>query len=205
MGQIVIISHQQVNDFDWKSMKKDVEFIWIRTQFGVSNEDAMHNEFEQDCENAGISFGQFAVGLFSSEDSAVMEAETFLGKVHDKAECLMLRVDEDTLSTCLTKNIVKASQSFIDICKKKGYKTGLFLPSTFFDLFDFDKIQADFVMVSQFTDTEPNVKSDAWHYTDTGVIPEYNGPVGLAESNTPFNSILATEKKRKRKETKSNK
>lgn len=200
MGKIVIISHQNANEFNWKSMKKEIEFMFIRTQYGASNEDTMHEKFEQDCENAGIAFGQFAVGLFSSEDAAVIEAETFLKKIHNQAQRLVLRVEEDTLSACVPKTIVKASQSFIDVCKKKGYRTGLFIPSTFYDLFDFDQIKADFVIVSQFTESEPTVKYDAWHYTNNGEISSYEGIVGLAETTTAFTPSMDVKLKRKRKE-----
>lgn len=200
MGKIIFISHQHANEFDWKSMKKEIEFTWIRTQFGASNEDTMHLEFEKDCAAAGIPFGQFAVGLYSSEDEATNEAELFLKKVHDQAECVMIRVEEDTLSACAPKTIVKATQSFIDICKKNGHKTGLFLPANFYDLFDFDQIKADFVMVSQFTSDEPTVKHDAWHYTNNGEISSYSGPVGLAETNTAFNQAMVSKLKRKRKD-----
>lgn len=199
MGKILVVSHTQADKIDWEKAKKEVEFTFIRTQFGAHNEDMKHKDHEESCVEAGVPFGQFAFGLFSSVENAVFEAEVFVKNIHEKAELLMLHVEEDTLSTCGPDNLVAATQSFIDYCKRKGYTTGLSVPSYLYRLFDFNKVKADFQIITHFSEEKPNCKYDAWHYTNMGTINGYDGMIGLARSSGPFKSKIVTKMKRKRK------
>jgi GH25 family lysozyme M1 (1,4-beta-N-acetylmuramidase) len=197
MGEILVISHSQSEDIDWKKVRNEVDLVYIRTQFGANNEDTKHKDHKEGCKEEEIPFGEFAFGHFSSVEEALWEANVFIKNVDKQAESLMLQVAEDTIASCGTKHLVEATQSFIDYCKHKGFKTGLFVSASLYESLELNKVKADFLMISEFGSKEPEIKHIFWHYTDSGRIAGYDGLVARAKTTK---TSWITKMKRKRKD-----
>lgn len=176
MGKIVDFSHHQ-GDVDFKAAKADgLELAILRVQYGSSTIDTRYKEYVTACKTYKIPFGHYAYARFVSVDDAIKEAKDFIFRVDKQAKFLVVDVEELTTPK---DQIVAATQAFIDVCKKAGWKVGLYTGHHFYKPYSMDKVKADFVWIPRYGDEKPDYPHDIWQYTESGKLDGVKGNVDL--------------------------
>ncbi|MGM9986147.1 MAG: GH25 family lysozyme [Bacillaceae bacterium] len=186
-GLIVDISHHQPSaKIDWKKATESVALMIIRVQYGSETIDREYKNHVANCKKFYIPFGHYAYSLFKNVEDAKVEAENFIKRADKDAKFLVLDVEELTTAK---EDVVKASQAFIDVCKKAGFKTGLYTGHHFYEPYQMNKVKADFLWIPRYSASgrEPYIKPkypcDIWQYTETGKVNFYNGNIDLNRLN----------------------
>lgn len=176
MGKIADISHHQ-STIDWSQASKELDLAIIRVQYGSTTIDRMYKEYVAGCKKFNIPFGMYAYALYLNVNDAEVEANDFLNRIDKDAKFLVVDLEEITVRE--VKDLIPATQRFIDICKKAGYKVGLYSGEHFFKYYDLSKINADFLWVAKYSKNKPSVPCDKWQHTSTGSVAGINGNVDL--------------------------
>lgn len=189
-GQISDISkHQPSSKINWKKYAEDVDLAIIRVQYGSTLEDSEHKKHEANAKKYGVPFGEYAYGCFVSVNDAKVEAQDFLKRADKDAKFLVLDVEKDTVDSCGTKNLAKASQAFIDVLKKAGHKVGFYTSHNLYKHYGLDKVKADFLWLPRYgadngkATTKPDYPCDLWQYSQNCSVDWYDGKVDLNKLN----------------------
>lgn len=168
MGSIIDISYHNGN-IDWSTAHKNIDLAIIRVQYGSNKIDDKYKEYVTACKAYGIPFGHYAYGCYVSVDDAIVEAKDFLSRIDKDAKFLVLDVEDDTVdsmkSTGNLRDLAKASQAFINVCKDAGYKVGLYVSHHLYDSYNLSKIDADFLWIPRYG-KRPAYSCDLWQYAD---------------------------------------
>jgi len=210
---IVDISHHQPsNKIDWEKAAKEVALFIIRVQYGSRTIDREYKNHVENCKKYGIPFAHYAYGCFVSVDDAKIEAIDFLKRIDQEAKFLVLDTENDTISACGTKDVAEASQTFIDLCRDAGYKTGFYVSHHLYKSHGLDKVNADFLWIPRYgindgtPDKKPDYACDLWQYTEKGKVSWYGGFLDLNKTNgsKPLDWFIGgeVEKKEVKKEVK---
>jgi LysM repeat protein/GH25 family lysozyme M1 (1,4-beta-N-acetylmuramidase) len=198
---IMDISHHQKGKFDWAKIKKAVEGVIIRVQYGSSVEDGLYKTHARNAAKYGVPFGFYAYGHFTSINDARVEADVFLNRVNaiekeisQKAKFLMLDTEKDTIASCGTKDVAIASQAFIDRLKNAGRRIGFYVSHELYDNYGLNKVRGDFLMLPRYgkdngkPDLKPDYPCDLWQYSQHCKIDGYDGLVDLSLLNGSKNA-----------------
>ncbi|MBL5799487.1 GH25 family lysozyme [Heyndrickxia sporothermodurans] len=182
MGIIMDISHHQPsNKIDWAKAAKEVDLVIIRVQYGSNLIDREYKNHVANCKKYGIPFGHYAYGMFVSVNDAIVEAKDFINRADNDALFLALDVEGDTVKSCGTKDLAKASQAFIDVLKDVGYKTGFYVSHELYKKYDLDKVKADFLWLPRYgkdngkPDKKPDYPCCLWQYSQYCKVDWYKG------------------------------
>lgn len=182
MGIIMDISHHQKSSaINWVKAAKEVDMVIIRVQYGSNLIDREYKNHVANCKKHGIPFGHYAYGMYVSVNDAIVEANDFIKRADKDALFLALDVEGDTVKSCGTKNLSKASQAFIDTLKNAGYKTGYYVSHELYKKYGLDKVKADFLWLPRYgkdngrPDLKPNYACDLWQYSQYCRVSWYNG------------------------------
>lgn len=182
MGIIMDISHHQPsNKIDWAKAAKEVDLVIIRVQYGSNLIDREYKKHVANCKKYGIPFGHYAYGMFVSVNDAIVEAKDFINRADNDALFLALDVEGDTVKSCGTKDLAKASQAFIDVLKDVGYKTGFYVSHELYKKYDLDKVKADFLWLPRYgkdngkPDKKPDYPCCLWQYSQYCKVDWYKG------------------------------
>ncbi|WP_162990095.1 GH25 family lysozyme [Mesobacillus foraminis] len=185
---IADISHHQLShNIDWAAAAKEVALMIIRVQYGSNTIDREYKKHVANCKKYKIPFGHYAYAQFVSVNDARDEAKHFLERIDKDAKFLVLDVEE-----CTTRKdqIVSATQEFIDVCKKAGWKIGLYTGHHFYKPYGMDRVAADFLWLPRYgknegkRDIKPAYECDLWQYTDRGRVSWYCGNIDLNHINS---------------------
>lgn len=186
MGKIVDLSHHQPSSkINWALASKDIDLAIIRVQYGSKTIDEEYKNHIANCKKYGIPFGHYAYGMFVSVNDAITEANDFLKRADKDAKFLALDVEKNTVKACGTKNLAKASQAFIDTCKKAGVKVGLYVSHELYKQYGMDTVKADFLWLPRYgsdngtPQTKPKYPCDLWQYSQKCKVAWYDGLVDL--------------------------
>lgn len=175
---IVDISHHQPsNKINWAQAAKEVALAIIRVQYGSRTIDQEYKNHVANCKKYGIPFAHYAYGCFVSVQDAIVEAQDFLNRIDKEAKFLVLDTEDDTVKAC-GKDVARASQVFIDTCKKAGYKTGFYVSHHLYTQYGLNNVKADFLWLPRYGN-QPNFPCDLWQYTDRGRVGWYSGNLDL--------------------------
>ncbi|MEN2666050.1 GH25 family lysozyme [Listeria aquatica] len=191
MAKILDVSHHQTPEmFNWTALKKEVDGLIIRVQFGSNLVDKQYKRFISKAKEYNIPFGLYAFGMFVSVNDARIEARDFLSRGDKEAKFWVLDVEKETISACGTKNLAAASQAFIDTLKASGKKTGFYYEHQYIGKYGLDNVKADFRWIPRYgsnngakqTHYKPKISCHLWQYTSVGLAG--NGkPVDLSDLN----------------------
>ncbi|QPA33379.1 GH25 family lysozyme [Thermaerobacillus caldiproteolyticus] len=185
MGKIADFSHHQ-GTVDWEKASKELDLAIIRVQYGSKSVDQKYKEYVAGCKKYGIPFGHYAYARFVSVSDAIQEAKDFLARADKDAKFLVVDVEEVTTKN--PKDLVPATQAFIDYCKKNsGKKVGLYTGHSFYKQHGMDKVKADFLWVPRYATNDigqpnglkPDMPADLWQYTQRGKLSGVSGYVDL--------------------------
>ncbi|MED3627840.1 GH25 family lysozyme [Bacillus subtilis] len=203
MTNIADVSHHQ-GVIDWSKASKELHMAIIRVQYGSKTEDRYHKRNAEEASKHGVPFGQYAYGHYVSVADAIVEAKDFLKRIHKDTKFLVLDVEDDTLDSCGSANLAKASQAFIDTCKEAGYKTGLYVSHHLYDKHRLNTIKADFIWIPRYplsdngtpVGPKPIHACDIWQYTQCGKLSGVSGNVDLNQlmGNKDLSFYIGTNK-----------
>ncbi|MBC1523722.1 hypothetical protein HB884_05810 [Listeria booriae] len=191
MVKILDVSHHQnPNSFDWGKLKKEIDGLIIRVQYGSNLDDTKDEIFIAKAKQYGIPFGVYAYGMFVSVSDAKVEAQNFLKRGDAAARFWVLDVESDTIEACGTANLAAASQAFIDTLKAAGKKTGFYYEHRYIGLYGLDNVKADFRWLPRYgsndgtkqTKYKPAIPCDLWQYTSEGTAGGVK-PLDLSDLN----------------------
>lgn len=192
MAKILDVSHHQIpSDFDWNKLKREIDGIIIRVQFGSNLTDRHYKQFVSKAKQYKIPFGVYAFGMFVSVNDAKVEARDFLARSDSEAKFFALDVEKESIQACGKKNLAAASQAFLDVLKAAGKRTGFYYEHNMIGKYGLEKVKADFTWIPRYgtnngtkqSQYKPKIKCDLWQYTSTGIAG--NGkPVDLSDLNS---------------------
>ncbi|MBC2163406.1 GH25 family lysozyme [Listeria booriae] len=191
MAKILDVSHHQnPNSFDWDKLKKEIDGMIIRVQYGSNLDDTKDEIFIAKAKQHGIPFGLYAYGMFVSVSDAKVEAQNFLKRGDSAARFWVLDVESDTIESCGTANLAAASQAFIDTLKASGKKTGFYYEHRYIGKYGIDNVKADFRWLPRYGSNDgtkqakykPDIPCDLWQYTSEGTAGGVK-PLDLSDLN----------------------
>lgn len=192
MGKIIDLSHHQ-GTIDFAKASKEIDLAIIRVQYGSSSIDKKYKEYVAGCKKYNIPFGHYAYARFKTISDAIQEANDFISRADKDAKFLVVDVEEMTLTN--PSDIVPATQAFIDTCKRKGFKIGLYTGHSFYKQYKMDKVKSDFLWIPRYSSSDngnvhsvkPDMECDLWQYTQCGKVSGIKGSVDL----NVLNGLLA--------------
>lgn len=167
---------------DFATLKRVLDLLIIRVQYGSSYEDPLHKWDEAHALNYGIPFGEYAYGKYVSVKDAIVEAKDFLNRIDKHAKFLALDCEGDTLQSCGSTHIAEASQAFIDTCRDAGFKTGFYCAHHMYGSYGLNHVKSDFTWIPRYG-AKPVYPCDLWQYTQTGKLAGIAGNVDLNKLN----------------------
>jgi len=185
MGKkIVDISHHQ-GTIDFSKAKAELDLAVIRVQYGSKKVDTRYKEYVAGCKAHGIPFGHYAYTRYVSVADAIVEAKDFMARADKDAKFLVADVEEMTLKN--PKDIIPATQAFIDTCKAGGWKVGLYTGHSFYKQYGMSKVKADFLWIPRYVTNcdgtphknKPDMACDLWQFTEKGKLAGVKTPVDL--------------------------
>lgn len=190
MAVIADISHHQ-GTIDWSKLSKVLDLAIIRLQYGASSVDGKYKEYVAGCKAHNVPFGHYAYGRFVDVNDAIDEAKAFIARADKDAKFLVVDVEEQTCKN--VKDLVPATQAFIDTCKKAGWKIGLYTGHSFYSEYGMKKVVADFLWIPRYassdngtipsTASKPSMSCELWQYTEKGKLSGIKGFVDLNQLN----------------------
>ncbi|WP_257153349.1 GH25 family lysozyme, partial [Bacillus pseudomycoides] len=177
MKNIADISHHN-GSINWAEASKELDLAIIRVQYGSNKIDTRYKEYVQGCKAYGVPFGHYAYGCYVDVQDAIVEAKDFMARADKDAKFLVLDVEDDTLASCGSANLAKASQTFIDTCRAAGWKVGLYVSHHMYTSYGLNTVNADFLWIPRYGN-KPAYSCDIWQYTETGRLAGISGNVDL--------------------------
>ncbi|EOP46688.1 GH25 family lysozyme [Bacillus cereus] len=170
MGHIVDISKWNGN-INWDVAAPQLDLAICRVQYGSKKVDEWYKRYVAQLEKRGIPHAAYAYGCYISVNDAIVEADDFMSRTSPNAKFLVLDVEDDTLKSCGANNLAEASQAFIDRCKSRGWKVGLYLSHHMYENYGLSGLKADFLWIPRYGGNKPKYACDIWQYTETGNVP----------------------------------
>ncbi|PRT29461.1 GH25 family lysozyme [Bacillus thuringiensis] len=170
MGHIVDISKWNGN-INWDVAAPQLDLAICRVQYGSNKVDEWYKRYVAKLEEYGVPHAAYAYGCYISVNDAIVEADDFMDRTSPNAKFLVLDVEDDTLQSCGANNLAAASQAFIDRCKSKGWKIGLYLSHHMYENYGLSGLKADFLWIPRYGGNKPKYACDIWQYTETGNVP----------------------------------
>ncbi|MFE7378501.1 GH25 family lysozyme [Bacillus cereus] len=170
MGHIVDISKWNGN-INWSVAAPQLDLAICRVQYGSNKVDEWYKRYVTKLEEHGVPHAAYAYGCYISVNDAIVEADDFMARTSPNAKFLVLDVEDDTLQSCGANNLAAASQAFIDRCKSKGWKIGLYLSHHMYENYGLSGLKADFLWIPRYGGNKPKYACDIWQYTETGNVP----------------------------------
>ncbi|TKI85954.1 GH25 family lysozyme [Bacillus mycoides] len=170
MGHIVDISKWNGN-INWDVATPQLDLAICRVQYGSNKVDEWYKRYVAKLEEYGVPHAAYAYGCYVSVNDAIVEADDFMARTSPNAKFLVLDVEDDTLQSCGANNLAAASQAFIDRCKSKGWKIGLYLSHHMYENYGLSGLKADFLWIPRYGGNKPKYACDIWQYTETGNVP----------------------------------
>lgn len=163
--RIIDISYHNGNP-KWDVLAPQLDLAICRVQYGSNKKDVKYNEYVAALESHGIPHAAYAYGCYVSVNDAIKEADDFMARTSPNAKFLVLDVEDDTLDSCGPDNLAAASQAFIDRCKSRGWKVGLYLSHHMYSKYGLNRVKADFLWIPRYGGTKPAYPCDIWQYAD---------------------------------------
>lgn len=123
---------------NWKLVKKDVDFAFIRLSHGVNNVDAKFDYNMTQAEAAGVPVGTYVYSLAKSNQEALAEAKLAIQKMkgHKVSYPVVFDMeDEKTLGTKSKEEISQIALTFCDEIRKAGYTPMLYMNLNWYNNF----------------------------------------------------------------------
>ncbi|MGG0219231.1 GH25 family lysozyme [Bacillus mycoides] len=165
MGHIVDISKWNGN-INWDIAAPQLDLAICRVQYGSNKADEWYKRYVAKLEEYGVPHAAYAYGCYISVNDAIVEADDFMARTSPNAKFLVLDVEDDTLQSCGANNLAAASQAFIDRCKSRGWKVGLYLSHHMYNKYGLNNVKADFLWIPRYGGPKPAYKCDIWQYAD---------------------------------------
>lgn len=87
--------------------------------------------------------------------------------------------DVEEQTTKRAADMAPATQAFIDMLKKKGWKVDLYCGHHTYKSLGMQKVRADFVWIPRYGKNKPAYPCDLWQHTETGRVAGVSGNVDL--------------------------
>ncbi|SFI28421.1 MULTISPECIES: GH25 family lysozyme [unclassified Bacillus (in: firmicutes)] len=161
-----IVDISKYNDkINWNVAAPNLDLAICRVQYGSNKVDNLYKQHVANLEARGIPHAAYAYGCYVSVEDAIVEAKDFMTRVSPNAKFLVLDVEDDTLASCGSTNLAKASQVFIDTCKSAGWKVGFYVSHHMYSSYGLQNVKADFLWIPRYG-AKPVYACDLWQYAD---------------------------------------
>jgi len=165
MRHVVDISKWN-SDINWSIAAPQLDLAICRVQYGSNKVDEWYQRYVKKLEEYGVPHAAYAYGCYVSINDAIAEADDFMSRTSPNAKFLVLDVEDDTLASCGATNLAAASQAFIDRCKSRGWKIGLYVSHHMYNKYGLNGVKADFLWIPRYGGNKPAYPCDIWQYAD---------------------------------------
>ena len=188
-------------EIDFSKVKSQVDFIIIRSGYGIKTTDSKEVKFDNYYEEAkknNIPVGTYWYCYATTTEEALLEAKTFLNKVKGKKfeYPIFYDIEERKILNQGKENVSKIAKTFLEEVEKNGYLVGIYSSASFLEnLFD-DEIKEKYIIwVAQWGKNidkpKYNGRWDIWQYSSKGHIDGVHSQfVDLDFSNKNFTEIV---------------
>ena len=188
-------------EIDFSKVKSQVDFIIIRSGYGIKTTDSKEVKFDiyyEEAKKNNIPVGTYWYCYATTTEEALLEAKTFLNKVKGKKfeYPIFYDIEERKILNQGKENVSKIAKTFLEEVEKSGYLVGIYSSASFLEnLFD-DEIKEKYIIwVAQWGKNidkpKYNGRWDIWQYSSKGHIDGVQSQfVDLDFSNTNFIEIV---------------
>ena len=188
-------------EIDFSKVKSQVDFIIIRSGYGIKTTDSKEVKFDiyyEEAKKNNIPVGTYWYCYATTTEEALLEAKTFLNKVKGKKfeYPIFYDIEERKILNQGKENVSKIAKTFLEEVEKNGYLVGIYSSASFLEnLFD-DEIKEKYIIwVAQWGKNidkpKYNGRWDIWQYSSKGNIDGVQSQfVDLDFSNTNFIEIV---------------
>ena len=188
-------------EIDFSKVKSQVDFIIIRSGYGIKTTDSKEVKFDiyyEEAKKNNIPVGTYWYCYATTTEEALLEAKTFLNKVKGKKfeYPIFYDIEERKILNQGKENVSKIAKTFLEEVEKNGYLVGIYSSASFLEnLFD-DEIKEKYIIwVAQWGKNidkpKYNGRWDIWQYSSKGHIDGVQSQfVDLDFSNTNFIEIV---------------
>ena len=188
-------------EIDFSKVKSQVDFIIIRSGYGIKTTDSKEVKFDiyyEEAKKNNIPVGTYWYCYATTTEEALLEAKTFLNKVKGKKfeYPIFYDIEERKILNQGKENVSKIAKTFLEEVEKSGYLVGIYSSASFLEnLFD-DEIKEKYIIwVAQWGKNidkpKYNGRWDIWQYSSKGHIDGVQSQfVDLDFSNKNFTEIV---------------
>lgn len=166
MGDEIIDVSKWNGNPNWDKVAPQVGLVICRVQYGSNKIDEKYKEYVAALEARNVPHAAYAYGCYVSVKDAIIEADDFMARTNPHAKFLVLDVEDDTLASCGATNLAAASQAFIDRCKSKGWKVGVYISHHMYPKYGLNNLKADFLWIPRYGGPKPAYPCDIWQCAD---------------------------------------
>ena len=138
-------------EIDFSKVKSQVDFIIIRSGYGIKTTDSKEVKFDiyyEEAEKNNIPVGTYWYCYATTTEEALLEAKTFLNKVKGKKfeYPIFYDIEERKILNQGKENVSKIAKTFLEEVEKNGYLVGIYSSASFLEnLFD-DEIKEKYII-----------------------------------------------------------
>ena len=188
-------------EIDFAKVKSQVDFIIMRSGYGVASVKSKEVKFDiyyEEAKKNNIQVGTYWYCYAMTPEEALEEAKTFLNKVKGKKFefPVFYDVEEKSILNQGKEIVSKIIKTFLEEVEKNGYLVGLYSSASYLENLVDDEIKDKYIIwVAQWGKNidKPryNGKWDIWQYSSKGHIDGVQSQnVDLDFSNKNFEEIV---------------
>ena len=193
-------------EIDFSKVKSQVDFIIMRSGYGVATVKSKEVKFDiyyEEAKKYNIPIGTYWYSYANTPEEALVEAQTFLNKVKGKKfeYPVFYDVEEKSILNQGKEIVSKIIKTFLEEVEKNGYLVGLYSSASYLENLVDDEIKDKYIIwVAQWGKNidKPryNGKWDIWQYSSKGHIDGVQSQnVDLDFSNKNFEEIVKEQSK----------
>jgi lysozyme len=179
------VSHYQgVIDFE-KVKASGMSFVFAKASQGTAYVDNMFNTNYEKAKKAGLKFGAYHYGTFSTVAEAQVEAKHFLAVLKDKVLTYpaVLDIEENKKGVGRTQ-LTDASIAFLEVLECAGYFAMIYSGKYFFESYLYpDKLAPYAQWIARYGVADLGRKAGIWQYASDGKV---NGVIGNCDMNYAY-------------------
>ena len=163
-------------EIDFSKIKSKIDFIIMRSGYGVKTKDSKEIKFDlyyEEAKKHNIPIGTYWYCYAKNPEGALLEAKTFLNKVKGKKFefPVYYDVEEKNILDSGKENVNGIIKAFCEELEKNGYYCGLYCSSYYLNNLISDEIKNKYeIWVAHWGVDEPSYKGKwgIWQYTSKG-------------------------------------
>lgn len=188
-------------DIDWAALaaSEQVDFVMIRSSYGLSTEDIRLEQNVAGCESYNIPYGFYHYMYAKTVEEAIIEADFFLDTVrpYNPTYPLVLDIEESYYKEMSKSEVTDIVCAFMEKVEKAGYYAMIYSYASFFgDNLEYERVRVYDNWVACWGDFDRlsenfSYSYGMWQYSETGTIDGIPEDTDLDYSYKNYPELIA--------------